>query len=253
MLRVTTVGTGTAFPQGDRGPTCQLVRHHDRSVVVDMGSGALQKLAARGVTPVTMDALLLTHAHLDHVADFFPMLFALHVPLYDRSRPLPVYASAQTIEIVARVRAAWGGWLDVPDGTFAWRPTAPGDRLDVAGLEVEVGDVAHDASSVGYRFTAPDGRVLSIPGDSGPCGGLVELCRGADLALVELSVPRMCPMDTHMHPAAMVELVERSGLKRLAVLHRYPAAITNDAVPEVLAAVDVPVVVPSDGDTLDVG
>lgn len=252
MLTVRTIGTGTAFPQADRGPTCTHVRVDDRNVVVDLGSGSLQKLAAHGVTPISMDALLLTHAHLDHIADFFPMLFALHVPLYDRSTPLPVYASAETIAIVERVREAWGRWLDVDDGTFEWHPVSPGERFEVCGLRVDTGTVAHDPSSVGYRFHTPV-STFAIPGDSGPCDGLVALCEDVDLALLELSVPTMCPMPTHLDPHTLADVVKRSGMRKLAVVHRYPAAITNDALEELQSLVDIPVVAPDDGALFELG
>ena len=258
MLSVATLGTGTAFPEAGRGPTCQLLRHRADTVVVDLGSGSLQKLAAAGVLPIDMGALLLTHAHLDHIADLFPMVFALRVPLYDRARPLPIYASQGTLEIVQRVSAAWGRWLDIGPDTVVWHAVRPGEVLEVGGLMVEVGTVEHDASSVGYRFTTPGGRALAIPGDSGVCDGLVELCRDAELAVLELSMPRMCPSPTHLDPAGLAAVVERSGLRRLAVVHRYPAALANDALEELREAVrkvdaSVVIVAPGDGEVFEVG
>lgn len=249
MLTVTTVGTGVAFPEPHRGPTCQLLRHDGGTVVVDLGSGALQKLAALGVTPLDMGALLLSHAHLDHVADVLPMLFALRVPHYDRASCLNIYASTGTIEILDRVRAAWGRWVDIDPDQVRFVPVAPGDSFDIAGLRVDVGEVFHDASSVGFRFTTPAGSVLAIPADSGPCPGLEALCRDADLAIVECSVPEICPLEGHMHPSAVVALARDARIRRLALVHRYPAALSNAAAEDVAAALDIPVHVPGDGDT----
>jgi ribonuclease BN (tRNA processing enzyme) len=250
VLSITTVGTGTAFPEAERGPTCMLVRNEDRNIVIDVGSGSLEKLCQQGVTPLSMDALLLTHAHLDHFADLIPLLFALHVPGYGRTTPLPVYASRPTFDLLDRLRTSYQGWIDVPEPNVEFVVLEAGETLEVCGLEVSVHPVQHTESSIGYRLTGPDGEVLAVPGDSGPCDGLTALCTGADLAIVECSMPDVMPIEGHMHPTALRDLVEASGLRRLAVTHRYPAAVANDAVGTLRSLVSIDVVVPDDGDTL---
>ena len=252
MLSITTVGTGTAFPEAGRGPTSMLVRNGDRSIVIDVGSGALQKLCKQGVTPLDMDALMLTHAHLDHFADVIPLLFALHVPGYSRTEPLRIYASEPTLALLDRLRTAYAGWLEVPKSNVEFVTLAAGDELEVCGVTVSVHPIRHAESSLGYRLTGPDGEVLAVPGDSGPCDGLTALCDGADLAVVECSMPDVMPIEGHMNPSTLRDLVEASGLRRLAVTHRYPAAVANDAVGSLREMVSIEVLVPDDGDTLQV-
>lgn len=252
MLSLTTVGTGTAFPEADRGPTCMLLRHDDRRIVVDLGSGALQKLCTHGVSPFEMDALLFTHAHLDHFADLVPLLFALHVPGYQRDTPLDIYASEPAFALLDRLRAAYGDWLNVPESNVAFHTLSEGDRREICGLQLDVHPVDHAESSIGYRFTTPGGTVVAIPGDSGPCEGLTELCRDADVAVVECSMPDIMPISGHMNPSTLATLIQSSVLKHLLVTHQYPAAIAMDAVGSLRGMVDVRITVPDDGETFEI-
>ncbi|MFT6399404.1 MAG: ribonuclease BN (tRNA processing enzyme) [Bradymonadia bacterium] len=92
---------------------------------------------------------------------------------------------------------------------------------------------------------------LAIPGDSGPCEGLTALCRDADVAVVECSMPDLMPIAGHMNPTTLAELIRASNLKHLVVTHQYPAAIAMDAVGALRAMVDVEISVPDDGETFE--
>lgn len=252
MVTVSTLGTGTAFPEAERGPTCFVVSNDDARVVVDVGSGSLQKLARFGVTPLDMDALLLTHAHLDHFADVVPLLFALAVPGYTRPAPLPIYASVPTFALLDRLADAYGHWLDTPQGAIRRVPLRVGQYVEVGGLGLEVHAVSHSESSIGFRFVDGSGAVIAIPGDTGPTSSLDALCKDADLALIECAMPDSTPLKTHMNPSVLAQLVNSAGIKRLAVTHRYPTAIAEDVIGTLRSLVSIPVVVPDDGDTLHV-
>jgi ribonuclease BN (tRNA processing enzyme) len=250
-LTLTTVGTGVAIPSAERGPTCHLLRTVSGTVVVDLGSGALQKLAGHGADLLSIDALFLSHAHLDHVADLFPALFALRITGMERARPLDIFASAPCLERIHAVNEAWGKWTTPDETQVRWHTVAPGETLQVAGLDVRVGAVDHDPTSVGFAFEAGStghGRVrLALPGDTGPCDGLRALCEGADLAVLECSVPQGLPLPGHLQPSDVVEVARDAGVRAVALVHRYVPAIVNGAADYVAAHLDIPVHAPSDG------
>ncbi len=230
-IRVTTLGTGTAMPEADRGPTSTLVQHGDRALLVDAGSGTLQKLCAAGSHPLSVDALLLSHVHLDHIADVIPLLFALWIPHYDRAAPLDIVCSPGTAAVLRKVQDAFGGWLTPRDGQVRWTEVEPGQSLELGGLVVDTFAVVHDPTSVGYRFTRPeDGAVVVIPGDSGPCESLVAGCRDADLCVLECSMSDEAELDGHLTPTTYADVVRRAGIKHAVVTHRYPSARALDLV-----------------------
>jgi ribonuclease BN (tRNA processing enzyme) len=231
-LTLRTVGTGTAFPDGVRTPTCNLIQHGDFSLVVDLGSGSLHKLAQLGLNPRTISAVCITHAHFDHLTDLLPLLFALNVPGYERvsDEPLLLVMSAETRRLLDGVRAVFTDWLQPPPNKVREIVLEPGDTLTLGPFEVETAFPQHTGSSIGYRFTLQAGRrpVLAIPGDSGPCDALSFLCRDADMAIMECSMPDSWPLPAHMTPSSLLELSHTAQIKHLLVTHRYPMVLSVD-------------------------
>ena len=250
-LTLTTLGTGTALPDAQRGPTSTLLSTDTTRVVVDLGSGALQKLAGAGHSPLTIDAVLLTHAHLDHIADVFPLLFTFIVPYYRRTSPLRLIATADTLGRIDAARAAFDHWMQTDQVVF--EPIAAGDVATVGDLTITAGTVDHDASSVGYRFADANGRVAAVPGDSAPCDGLDALLRGATLAVLECSTPDDVFVPGHLTPTSLAEAATRAGLDHVVVTHRYPLAQQIDVVREIARGFSGQITVADDGQRFDVG
>ncbi len=227
-MELTTLGTGVAFPEAERGPTSHLLRCGDYAALVDIGSGALQKLHRAGGSALTLNALFITHAHLDHIADLMPLLFALHVPGYTRALPLDIYASAETHDIIGRAQDAFGDWLRPPPSQVRMHTIERGVQFDAGPLRVRSGTVSHTESSISWRFSAPDGGVLAIPGDSGPCEALINSLSGADVAIVECSTPDEMPLPTHLSPGTLADAASRADVGHLLVVHRYPWVMGTD-------------------------
>ena len=115
-----------------------LVESGDTRVLIDAGFSA-RRLAALldqvGVLPQSVDALLLTHEHSDHVSAVATAL---------RRWRWPVYATAGTIR----------GAADLLAGA-ATHVVEPGARFAVGGLGLEAFRTSHDAQEpVGYVATS---------------------------------------------------------------------------------------------------
>ena len=70
------LGSGTGIPSLTRGSPAALVTAGDTSVLLDSGSGTLQRLLQAGMTYKDVDDILYSHIHPDHVADLVPLIFA---------------------------------------------------------------------------------------------------------------------------------------------------------------------------------
>ena len=249
---VTTLGTGTALPDARRGPTASLIRLGEQSILVDLGSGTLQKLHAAGGDLLTLDAVVVTHAHLDHFADMLPLLFALFVPGYEREKPLRVILSEETLSYVRGVQGVFGHWLQPTDAQIRFETVDSGQSITVGDLELSAFAVQHDSSSLGFRFAVPDGRTLVIPGDSGPCEALGAGCEGADVLVLECSLPDSIPLESHLTPSSVAQVASDAGVGTLVVVHRYPEALAIDVRAEIQAGFSGRIVVADDGDELEV-
>lgn len=111
---------------------CFIVRPQDgeRAIIVDPGEEATRLLAAIDELGITLDAILLTHTHFDHVGAVAPIARATGAPVYCPDIEVPVLR-----DIMAYV--PWPGF-----GPFeSWDPERTiqgGETLELAGLTLDV-------------------------------------------------------------------------------------------------------------------
>ncbi len=162
-----------------------------------------------------VEAVFLTHGHLDHIG-------ALPYLLRDLDRSLPVYGTRLTLAFVASILREWPD-LTPPD----LREIVPGTAVDHAPFQVEVVQVSHSIpDGCAFAFTTPHGTIVhtgDIKLDQTPIDGLpTDLAhfarigdRGVDLLLADSTnadVPGHIPSERTVGAAVREALSRAEGL-----------------------------------------
>lgn len=109
--------------------TYLLVGEDGRGAIVDPGAEPERILAEARRVGLRPEAILLTHAHFDHLGAVAPLVAALNLPVYLHPGDLVIYQNA--VQNAAR----WG--LSIPPPPEPVLPLAEGQALDFGlGLEV---------------------------------------------------------------------------------------------------------------------
>jgi ribonuclease BN (tRNA processing enzyme) len=252
-VKLTVVGCSGSYPGPDSPASCYLVEqeHEGRTwrVLLDLGSGALGPLQ-RYVDPLALDAVLLSHLHPDHCLDLcgFYVLRKYH-PAGSQPR-LPVYGPGGTAGRMAR---AYG--LPEDPGMnleFDFRTWAPGEPVRIGPFTVQPLRVEHPVEAYGLRVFAA-GALLAYTGDTGRCGELETLARGADLLLAEASFPDGAanPPGIHLTGGDGGRLARDAGVHRLVVTHVPPWYDGDEALAAARAEWDGPTELAAPGSTYD--
>ncbi len=134
------------FTVGPVQENCYIVRapSSDRAVIVDPGDEAPRLLGALQALGIqTVEAILLTHTHFDHVGAVAPVARATGAPVYCPELELEVLA-----DIDGHVR--WPG-VGPFESWNAEHSVAGGETLELAGLTLEVMFVpGHSPGHVSY-------------------------------------------------------------------------------------------------------
>src|SRR5262252_4502949 len=131
-MRVTLLGTGCPQCDPNRLGPASLVQHEGRQLLIDVGSGATQRLVSAGSSGRALDAVLLTHLHSDHIVDLFQLVISSWHQ--GRQRPQRVFGPPGTKAFVDGLMALWQPELA--------QRIAHERRPSTAALAVEVVEIA---------------------------------------------------------------------------------------------------------------
>src|SRR2546430_7397250 len=173
-MKITLLATGSPIPDPTRAGAATLVRSEGGLLLVDCGRGVVTRLAAAGVLPRMLQAVLITHLHSDHLTDLNDVITTQWV-MSAAPTALRIYGPPRLLEVVDATLEALA-----PDMEFrlahhddlTWRPqievteVGPGDTFAVGSAAVRVGATDHRPvePSVAYRVE-DDGRSVVLGGD----------------------------------------------------------------------------------------
>jgi hydroxyacylglutathione hydrolase len=187
-------------------------RESGRAVVVDPGEESERLLAAVDALGVQVEAILITHCHFDHIGAVAPVARATGAPVY-----CPEWERPLLSDIMAWVPPGFGPF----ENWESEHTVKGGERLTLAGLEIEVVSTpGHSPGHVTYAI-APAADPAAVPDETTPPGeaqallsgdvlfqgsvGRVDL-PGSDWSVLERSIATLIerfPAETVVYPGHM--------------------------------------------------
>ncbi len=216
-MKLVVVGCSPAWHNPGSAQSGYLVEGPGR-LLLDCGPGVLARLRERDGWP-RVDAVVITHFHLDHWGDLVPWAFGARFgPGRQAPSPelwLPPGGSETLRHFTSELSA------DPLFEAFSVREYAEGEPFRAAGFEIAATRVPHyDLLTFGIRVH--DGEAtLAYSGDSAPSAALAELARAADLFLCEATLAEPEPaLRGHLTADEAFAAFRESGAKRLLIVHR---------------------------------
>jgi hydroxyacylglutathione hydrolase len=141
------------FPLGVFQCNCSILSENGRAIVIDPGDEWDKILDLLETSGLTVEQILLTHAHIDHVGAVAPMKRHFNVPVAMHPADQPTYD-------LLPMQAQWTG-VRAPEPFTIDRPLASGETLDLLGREAHVlFTPGHSPGSVSFYLPA-EGKVIA--------------------------------------------------------------------------------------------
>ena len=224
-MRVTFLGTGNAMPTGDRFQTGILLEAAGDRLLLDCGSGVVHALATTDAGYEGVDTVLLTHHHLDHVADLLPLLKARWLA---GAESLRIVGPPGTPDLVRDLLSVHEYMQDRIDLTL--RSVDTDERFEVAGFTGEALETRHSMPCFAYRLRHDDDDgdteppVFGYSGDSEAFPELAEFFDGAAVLAHDCSFPDEVDVSNHPTPASLGDALATADAEigRVYLTHLYP-------------------------------
>jgi len=217
------LGTASGLPNADRLPSAILVRFAGATVLLDCGESCAHTLKGRGEDFDAIDAVFVSHSHLDHIGGLPTLLHAMRFER--RRRPLALFLPRRAI----RPLRAWLRHLLIDERRFGYRIAWRGistrtpariDRVGVTAFRTTHLDAARlrwgprhvDLSFDAYAFLLEaKGRRLAYSGDLGGAADLEPLlARPLEVLIAEAA---------HVDAAQLAGVLAGKAVKRVLITH----------------------------------
>ncbi|WP_436494641.1 MBL fold metallo-hydrolase [Actinokineospora sp. HUAS TT18] len=257
-MLLTVLGCSGSIPGPNAPASGYLLSAEGFLLGIELGNGTFAALQAVA-DPFALDALLFSHLHADHCADFsaLSVLRRYHPnPPHDpRERKLVVHAPAAAPERFAAAYATDEADRAVTDlsDVYDFAALRPG-KIHIGPFEVVVAPAAHPCDAYSFRISH-GGRTLAYTGDTGVTPALDDLVDGADVLLAEACwthAPGERPVDLHLSGTEAGELATAGRVGRVLVTHIPPWTDTDAVMSEVRAAYDGEVILVEQGGMYDI-
>lgn len=232
-MKLTVLGSSGSCAVPGNPASGYLVTEAEATIWCDAGPGTFMRLME--VTDAgALDAVVISHAHVDHCADLLALYGYLAYGPGGRT-PIPVYLPGGAMELLAAlVRAEVGHVLY---RTLGFRTVGQGDEASVAGIGLRFAETHHPVPTVATRFES-GGRALVYSADTGPGGGFPALAAGADVLLAEATMTGVRGADEyefHLTAGETGTIASQAGAAKLILTHLSPTVDFQVAVAEAAA------------------
>jgi ribonuclease BN (tRNA processing enzyme) len=236
-MKLIVLGSGTAVPHPKRSSAAYWVEAAGgATVVLDFSATALHRMMEEGLDWAGLNAIWISHFHLDHCGGLLPFLFGVGYSEEGmaRTKPLRIFGGPGLKKLLQ-------DFSDVGDYKLLDQPfpleiieIEPLEKFEIApGLEAVAMSTPHTDESHAIHLRDRDGATLVYTSDTGFTETLAAFARRVDLFAIEASFPKNKPSDSHLELTEAIYLIRKAEPQRAMLVHLYPYWDDVDFVKEV--------------------
>ncbi len=224
-MKFIVLGSGTSVPQRQRSAPAFWVETNSGSMLLDAGADAAHRMAEENLDWKNLDAIWISHFHLDHFGGLAPFLFGTKwaPQTRERRKPLQIFGPRGLVKLLRTFSDANEyGLLDQPF-LLKLHEVEPAREFNVlADLRATTFSTPHTTESLAVRLTASTGKSLVYSSDTGFSQHLADFSRGVTLLVLECSFRRNKPVSTHLEIEEAIKIIRECNPQTALLTHLYP-------------------------------
>lgn len=225
IMKLTVLGSGSSIPHPKRSSSGYWLETADGTLLLDCSASAIHRMAEEYLDWSNLDAIWISHFHLDHCGGLAPFLFGTkHAPdTQNRTKPLRIFGPKGLEDMLSS--------FDQANDYDLLKQPFPIDIVEVDALESfnllpKLTGVAlstpHTEESQAIHLRDQDDKTFVYTSDTGFSELLAAFARKVDLLLMECSFVKSKPVEKHLELAEAIYLIRKADPQKAVLTHFYP-------------------------------
>ena len=226
-MQLIVLGSGTSVPHPQRASAAFWLETEGGSMLLDCSADAMHRMAQEDLDWPNLDAIWISHLHLDHCGGLASLLFAMkHAPRTQlRRKPLRIFSCTGVERLLHAIDQSNEYGLFKQPFPIEVSEFACHDQLEftpLEGIRCEMLKTPHTRESLAMRLTNFGGKTVVYSSDTGVSKELATFAHGADLFILECSFYENKPVQTHLNLAEAMRIAQMAAPRKLLLTHLYP-------------------------------
>ncbi|MBA2379477.1 MAG: ribonuclease Z [Blastocatellia bacterium] len=223
-MKLTILGSGTSVFHPKRSSSGYWLETPGGTILLDCAASVPHRMAQEGLNWGELDAIWISHFHLDHFAGLPAFLFGTkHAPeTQGRTKTLTIFGPKGLKDLLQKVSDAGEYKLFEQPFPLEIREVEPLENIEIVGLHATAMKTPHTEASLGLHLRSADDKTFVFTADTGFTDVIASFARRVDLLLIECSFVADKPTDIHIQLDEAMFLIGKAEPRRAVLTHLYP-------------------------------
>lgn len=224
-MKLTVLGSGSSVPHAKRSSSAYWLETKSGTLLLDCSASAIHRMAQENLDWANLDAIWVSHFHLDHCGGLAPFLFGTKyaTDTQDRTKPLRIFGPKGLRRLIEAFDEANDYGLLKQLFPIEITEIDPLEKFEIVqGVEAVAMKTPHTDESHALHLRDAGGRTIVYSADTGFAEALAAIARKVDLFILECSFVKNKPVEKHLELAEAMYMIRKADPKKAMLTHLYP-------------------------------